>query len=71
VFQKKGNVMLKTLGILIGGVFVGAVGAEVLNKKYPGVLEKLYTKPREMACEMKEAFKNGYRKVNQSKTATA
>ena len=63
--------MLKTLGILIGGVFVGAVGAEVLNKKYPDALKKLYTKPRDMACEMKEAFKNGYKKVSQSKTVTA
>lgn len=62
--------MLKTLGILIGGVFVGAVGAEVINKKYPGALDKLYTKPREMAHEMKEAFKNGYKKVNQSRAAT-
>jgi len=63
--------MLKTLGILIGGVFVGAVGAEVIHKKYPDALQKLYTGPREMVCEMKEAFKNGYKKVNQSKAATA
>ena len=63
--------MLKTLGILIGGVFVGAVGAEVIHKKYPDALDKLYTKPREMVNEMKEAFKNGYKKVNQSRTATA
>jgi hypothetical protein len=63
--------MLKTLGILIGGVFVGAVGAEVIQKKYPDALGKLYTKPREMVNEMKEAFKNGYKKVNQSRTAAA
>jgi hypothetical protein len=52
-------------------VFVGAVGAEVIHKKYPDALQKLYTRPREMVCEMKEAFKNGYKKVNQSKAATA
>jgi hypothetical protein len=69
VLKKKGNVMLKTLGIMIGGVFVGAVGSEVLHKKYPGALEKLYTRPREMAREMKEAFKNGYKKANQSGAA--
>ena len=63
--------MLKALGILIGGVFVGAVGAEVIQKKYPDALGKLYTKPREMVHEMTEAFKNGYKKVNQSRTATA
>ena len=63
--------MLKTLGILIGGVFVGAVGAEVIRKNYPGALDKLCTKPREIASEMKEAFKNGYKKANQPRTATA
>ncbi len=27
--------MLKSLGILIGGVFIGAVGVEVVSRKYP------------------------------------
>jgi len=52
--------MLKTLGAVVGGVFVGAVVAEVIHKKYPNVMNKLYTKTREIASEAKEAFKNGY-----------
>ena len=63
--------MLKSLGILIGGVFVGAVSVEVVRKKYPGTLDKLYAKTREITTEMKDAFKNGYEKASQSKTATA
>ena len=63
--------MFKSLGILIGGVFVGAVSVEVVRKKCPDVLDKLYNKTREVASEAKEAFKNGYEKASQSKAATA
>ena len=52
--------MIKSLGILIGGVFVGAVGVEVIRKKYPEALDKLYAKTCEMASGAKEAFKKGY-----------
>ena len=31
--------MVKSLGILIGGIFVGAVGAEIVRKKYPKTME--------------------------------
>lgn len=63
--------MLKSLGILIGGVFVGAVSIEVIRRKCPGALEKLYKKTRETASEIKEAFKNGYEKASKTRTATA
>lgn len=53
--------MFKSLGILIGGIFVGAVGIEIIHRKYPKVLNKVYTKTREVASEAKEAFKTGYK----------
>ena len=61
--------MIKTLGIILGGVFVGAVGMEVVRRKCPEVLDKLYTKTREMALGAKEAFKKGYESATQSKKA--
>ena len=62
--------MLKSLGILIGGVFVGAVSVEVVRKKCPDALDKLYARTREIASEVKEAFKNGYKKANEPRAAT-
>lgn len=55
--------MIKTLGIIIGGVFVGAVGVEVVRKKYPETLDKLYARTREIASQAKTSFKNGYEKA--------
>ena len=58
--------MIKSLGILIGGVFIGAVGVEVICKKYPEALDKLYAKTCEAASGAKEAFKKGYANAVQS-----
>jgi len=63
--------MLKTLGILIGGVFVGAVSIEVIRKKYPHTVDKLHAKARQITSEAKEAFKNGYQNATQPKPAAA
>jgi len=63
--------MLKGLGILIGGVFVGAVSVEVVRKKCPDALDNLYKKTGEVASEVKDAFKNGYQKASQPRPATA
>ena len=52
--------MLKDLGILIGGIFVGAVAAEFINKKCPDIGKKVGTKISEVGCSVKEAFKAGY-----------
>jgi len=52
--------MIKGLGILIGGIFIGAVGVEVVRKKYPDALDKLYARTREVASEAKESFRRGY-----------
>ena len=52
--------MLKSLGIVIGGVFVGAVAMEIIHKKCPNALDKLYSKTHEITSGAKEAFKKGY-----------
>ncbi len=52
--------MIKTLGILVGGVFVGAVGMELVRKKFPNAFGSLYAKVGAMAGEVKDAFKDGY-----------
>ena len=61
--------MLKILGILIGGIFVGAAGVEVVNKKYPEAINKIRAKTCEVVSEVKEAFSNGYH--NATKPAAA
>ena len=63
--------MIKTLGILAGGVFVGAVCVEIVRRKYPRALEELYAKTRKMASEAKQAFKNGYGNATLPKAAKA
>lgn len=63
--------MLKDLGILLGGVFVGAVAAEVISKKCPNVCGKLCTKTREVGAGIKEAFRVGYENATQPKAEPA
>lgn len=62
--------MLKSLGFLLGGVFIGAVGAEVVRKKYPETVHELHAKACRVITEAKEAFKNGYRNASEPKPAT-
>jgi hypothetical protein len=61
--------MVKSLGILIGGVFVGAVGAEIIRKKYPKAMNSIYAKTCEITSGVKEAFKKGYENAMQSQQA--
>ena len=61
--------MIKSLGIIIGGVFVGAVGLEIIHRKYPDALDKLRTRTREITSEIKEAFKNGYENATRPQAA--
>ena len=71
--------MIKSLGIMIGGIFIGAVGMEIIHKKYPKTMNKFYKKAGKMASgakevcmEAKEAFKAGYENTTQpQKTAPA
>ena len=53
--------MEKELGILIGGIFVGVVAAEIMHKAWPGGLNKLGAKVGKMTHAAKEAFAEGYR----------
>lgn len=57
--------MFKDFGILLGGVFVGAVAAEIIRKKCPEVGNKLCTKICSAASGVKEAFKSGYENATQ------
>ena len=53
--------MIKTLGILIGGIFVGAIAAEVIRKKCPPeTLENLRARICGITSSVKDAFKSGY-----------
>ena len=52
--------MFKEFGILLGGIFVGAVTAEILRKKCPDVGGKLRTKICNVSSGVKDAFKAGY-----------
>ena len=61
--------MIKSLGIMIGGIFVGAVGVEIIRRKCPDALDKLYTKTYEITSGVKEAFKKGYENAVQSQKA--
>ena len=61
--------MFKELGIIIGGIFVGAVGVELIRKKYPDALGKLHTKTRKITSEAKKAFKEGYESAGLSRQA--
>ena len=61
--------MIKSLGIMLGGIFVGAVGAEIIRRKCPNVLDKLCKKTHEITSGAKEAFKKGYENAMQSQKA--
>jgi hypothetical protein len=63
--------MLKSLGVLIGGVFIGAVSVEVVSRKYPDTVNKMHEKVRQITSEAKKAFKNGYRSATVQKPAAA
>lgn len=52
--------MVKSLGALLGGIFVGAVGMEIVRRKYPNAFDKLYGGIREVASGAEEAFQQGY-----------
>jgi len=58
--------MTKTLAILLGGMFVGAVGIEVLRKKYPDCLEKFSAKVKQSTLAARQAFKEGYQSITES-----
>ncbi len=52
--------MFKELGILFAGVFVGAVGAELIRKSSPELVNKLGRKTQQTISNLKKAFMAGY-----------
>ncbi len=57
--------MLKTLGVLVGGIFVGALGAEIFRRQYPERMDKFYEKVHRVALVAKGAFQKGYRSITE------
>ena len=53
----------------MGGIFVGAVSAEILRKKSPKLLGKAQTRTRKITSGIKEAFKKGYENAMSTKQA--
>lgn len=58
--------MLKTLGVLVGGVFVGAVAVEILRKNRPELLDKFYEETFNIGRGIKRAFAEGYQRTAQA-----
>jgi hypothetical protein len=59
---------IKTIGVLLAGVFVGAVAVEILNKKSPEFMKKVRKKAdntakasRKSLNAVKDAFVEGYK----------
>lgn len=52
--------MFKELGILFAGIFVGAVGAELIRKSSPKLVNTLARKTYKAMSNLKEAFMAGY-----------
>ena len=61
--------MLKTLSVLVGGIFVGAVAVEILRKNRPDVLERLYADGSRIARGIKTAFNEGYQSTPNTQEA--
>ena len=57
--------MVKTLCVLAGGIFVGAVVMEIVHKEYPERMDKLYAKVHKVTLRAKEAFRKGYQSITE------
>lgn len=66
--------MLKTVGAIAGGVFVGALVMEIVRTKCPDTLDKFYAKLGSLSTAIKGGFLEGYRstaKASESAEVTA
>ena len=63
--------MLNGLGVVIGGIFLGAVGTEIVRRNFPGAIDTLYMKARRVTSGMDEAFKRGYQSAISSQEMAA
>jgi len=57
--------MLNGFGAFIGGIFIGAVGVELVRRRCPDAMDRLYARTREITSEAIEAFKRGYESSEQ------
>ncbi len=62
--------MLKTIGVVVGGIFVGAVAAEILREKCPEKVDALYAKVKSFSDRIKAGFNEGYCSVTQRAEST-
>jgi hypothetical protein len=53
--------MFKTFGVIVAGVFIGAVLTEVLRQAKPHILEAVEGKAGNFFADFKSAFKEGYK----------
>lgn len=61
---------MKSLGVLIGGIFVGAVGMEIIRRQYPDALNKLCKRTCEITSGIEESFKKGYKNAMRPQQAS-
>ena len=68
---------LKGIGILLAGVFVGAVAVEILSKKRPELMKKVRDKAKKTVdatgksvTAMKDAFMEGFTETAKAKTVS-
>lgn len=54
--------MLKVLGGVVIGVFIGAVAVEIINRKMPGFIRHIEDRAEEAAAAIFSSFKEGYRR---------
>ncbi len=61
-YLRKDVGMFKSVGILAGGIFIGAVGAEIVRRACPSCgLNGIWAKAGDFARASGEAFMDGYR----------
>jgi hypothetical protein len=58
--------MLKIVALVVGGIFAGAVAMEIVHKKYPDSLDKLYSNMGKVASGVKDGFKEGYQSTRKA-----
>jgi hypothetical protein len=52
--------MLKIIGGVVVGVFIGAVAVEILNRKMPGLIRQIEDKAEEAVSSIFASFRDGY-----------
>lgn len=68
---------IKSLGLLIAGVFVGAIAVEILNRKKPELIKKIRDKANKTVeatgksiTAMKDSFVEGFTETVKPKTTS-